>query len=89
MVLLFLFPLLLGAVPFSLLARAGILPPDAARRDYHAGIATLATGSCLSGILAIYGTASPYLRLYWIVGLVLLLSGMVRFLLSRRHRRTN
>ena len=86
MVLLFLFPLLLGAVPFSLLARTGILPPDAVRRDYHAGIATLATGSCLTGVLAIYGTTSPYVSVYWIVGLFLLLSGMIRFLLSlRRH----
>ena len=51
MVLLFLFPLLLGAVPFSLLARTVILPPDASRRDYHAGIATLVTGSCLTGFL--------------------------------------
>jgi len=89
MVLLFLFPLLLGAVPFSLLARAGIFPPDAARRDYHAGIATLATGSCLTGILEIYGTTSPYLRFYWMAGIILLLCGMLRFLLSLRHRRTD
>jgi hypothetical protein len=89
MMVLFLFPLLLGFVPFSLLARTEILPPAAARRDYHAGIAALGIGSCLSGILEIYGTTSPYICFYWIVGPALLLSGMIRFFLFLRRRRSS
>ncbi|MDD3336865.1 MAG: hypothetical protein PHI98_15355 [Eubacteriales bacterium] len=77
MVLLFLWPLLLGAIPFFILSRwkrsffLGWLP----RCLYHSGVATLTTGSAVSGILEIYGTASPYTVVYWVVGGLLLVSG--------------
>lgn len=87
MVFLFLFPLLLGAAPFFLLSRMAVVPPASARGAYHAGLATLSAGSCLAGILEIYGTTSSYLPAYWIAGGILMLVGIGQALLPpRRHR---
>lgn len=88
MISLFLFPLLLGAVPSFLVSIAFVpVPSAAARCTWHAGVAALAVGSCLSGILEIYGTTSPYVRIYWTVGAALLLAGALRYFLSGgRHR---
>jgi hypothetical protein len=87
MILLGLFPLLLGAAPFFLLSRTStVYPSGHARGTYHAGLATLGTGSCLSGVLEIYGTTSPYLPVYWSVGGILVLAGILQFLLPPRHR---
>jgi len=89
MVFLFLFPLLLGAVPFFLLSRVATdFPSKRARGAYHAGLATLATGSCVSGVLEIYGTTSPYLPVYWSVGGVLVLAGILQFFFIHRKRMT-
>lgn len=90
MIFLFFFPLLLGALPFFLLSRiTAVFPSESARGTYHAGLATLGLGSCLSGILDIYGTTSPYLPAYWIVGGLLMLAGILQFFLSARYHRAD
>lgn len=89
MIFLFLFPLLLGAVPaFSMSIAFVPVPSAAARCTWHAGVAALSVGSCLSGILEIYGTTSPYVWVYWAVGAALLLAGALQYLLPRGKRRT-
>ena len=84
MVYLFLFPLLGGTLPFGLLYlfRHIPYPSPAACSFYHAGIATLGTGSCMKGVLEIYGTTSPYLLVYWIVGGCFTAAGLVLYIRS-------
>jgi MFS family permease len=86
MICLALFPLLGGALPFGLLWRAGgrRMPEIKAARLYHCGLATLAAGSCVSGILAIYGTASDYVRVYWYAGAALIAAGLMAYLWTFR-----
>lgn len=86
MVYLFLFPLLGGVVPFAALGKMSRLPfPDRVPFNlYNSGIATLSVGSCLTGILEIYGTTSVYTNVYWIVGAALtVLSLLVYVALSK------
>lgn len=90
MVFLFLFPLLGGALPFGvmwLLDGRGT-PGRLAANLYHSGIATLALGSCMAGVLEIYGTTSEYLWIYWAVGGAFTAAGVLAALLSlgRTHR---
>ena len=85
MVCAFAFPLLLGALPFFLLRRAGRPFPGPLAADLiHAGVAALTIGSILRGVLDIYGTTSPLLALYWILGAALSAAGWLSSLLSGR-----
>lgn len=73
MVYAFAFPLLLGALPFSVLAlRKRPLPPRHSRQLHHAGVATLTVGSVMQGVLDIYGTTNRLTVVYWVVGIALL-----------------
>lgn len=75
----FLFPLLLGALPFLLLWRlpsAGY-PGTMARYAYHSGLAALTLGSCLTGIFEIYGSTAPLVKAYWVGGGILLGFGVL------------
>ncbi|MCI2058061.1 MAG: hypothetical protein LKJ80_02515 [Oscillibacter sp.] len=78
-----LFPLLLGALPALLGRRRGALRP-AVRGLWRAGVAALGTGSCVAGILEIYGTTSPYVPVYWAAGLALLAAAAAVFFAGRR-----
>lgn len=44
---------------------------------YHGGVAYLTVGSILQGIVEIYGTTNGYIILYWIVGWILTLIGII------------
>ena len=88
MALLFLWPLGLGAVPFGLLAwGAGPRLPLGGLRMYHGGVITLAAGSCMAGIFEIYGTASEWVAVYWLVGGFLLLGASLRMVYWIRRER--
>lgn len=77
----FAFPLALGVLPLYLVeALRAPLPGSLRWGLYHAGIATLTVGSLISGALEIYGTSSPLTFVYWIVGEVLTLLGVLLFL---------
>ena len=78
MVYAFAAPLLLGVLPFLLLAmrERPVLPPRLAGTLWHAGIAALTAGAVFRGILDIYGTASALTRIYWIAGIVLLAAAL-------------
>lgn len=89
MVLLFAVPLLLGALPLALLSRSRLrLPSGGALKCWRAGIQTLTAGSCLTGVLEIYGTDSPYLRIYAAAGGALLAAGAVWYAISLCTGRT-
>lgn len=80
MVLLFLFPLLGGVIPALLLVWRGKAPRIFPLALWRCGVATLGVGSCVKGILEIYGTSSGYQIVYWVAGTGLLAAGTPAFL---------
>ena len=78
MIYAFAFPLVGGTLPFLAISLFRKHYPDAiARNIYHSGIATLTVGSIIQGVLDIYGTTNRLTGLYWIVGIIMLISGIV------------
>ena len=75
MICAFVFPLLLGVIPFSLLQKRGKPFPAKAAELVHAGVAALTVGSVLQGVLEIYGTSNPLTAVYWTAGGVLVSAG--------------
>ena len=82
MIYAFAFPLLLGAIPFFLLRRAGRPFPRRAAGLIHAGAATLSVGSVVQGALVIYGTSNPLTAVYWVAGAALSAAGWLLALSS-------
>jgi len=82
MVYLFAFPLIGGVLPYAVLGflRRAACPPLTLARVYNSGIAALTAGSCVQGILDIYGTSSVYIPVYWILGGVLVLIPLALYL---------
>ena len=74
----FLFPLLGGALPYALLARASrrAQPGVLNRCLYDSGLAALTAGSVFRGVLEIYGTTSRLGAVYWICGIALCSLGL-------------
>lgn len=68
MIYAFLFPLILGGIPFFLMQRAGRPFPYKAAGFIHAGIAAFTLGSIVQGVLVIYGTSNSLTAAYWIAG---------------------
>lgn len=78
MIYAFAFPLVGGTLPFLAISLFRKHYPDAiARNIYHSGIATLTVGSIIQGVLDIYGTTNRLTGLYWLVGIIMLISGIV------------
>lgn len=81
----FLFPLVLGLAPYSILfITKTIKGPDTfASYLYNAGVATVSVGSYFKGVLDIYGTTRDvYVIIYFVVGGVLLLLGISSYIIS-------
>ena len=78
----FLVPLFLGALPCCLLMK---LRPAWGRKDtwrmgtrlYAGGMAALVNGMMLRGVMDIAGTASPYILVFWLMGGLLMLTGII------------
>ena len=89
MILAFLYPLLGGLIPATLLmlAEDQLLPGDWPRSLWAAGIASLTLGSLFRGVLEIYGTTSRLSAVYAILGWTLLALGAVAWALELRSRR--
>lgn len=89
MIYAFAFPLLGGALPFSVMALldACPVPTRLPLNLYHSGIATLAVGSVFQGVLEIYGTTSRLMSVYWTAGIVLTAAGAVLYLMGLLIRR--
>ena len=78
MIYAFAFPLVGGTFPFLVISLFRKNYPDAiARNIYHSGIATLTVGSIIQVVLDIYGTTNRLTGLYWLVGIIMLISGIV------------
>jgi len=91
MVYLFLLPLVGGVLPYAVLGLTprSPVPSCASSRLFNSGVAALTVGSCLKGVLQIYGTSSVYLAAYWAAGILLSVSGLAVFLLGQRRRRAD
>lgn len=79
MIYMFLFPLLGGVFPFLAVSFIHHLPHPCrlSANLYNSGIATLTVGSCLQGVLDIYGTSSDYMIAYWILGIIFIVVGLL------------
>ncbi len=76
----FVIPLLGGVAPFFALSLSRWpVPGKFTQNTYHTGIATLTVGSIFSGVLKIYGTTNHLVYVYWIVGGVLLIVGILSY----------
>lgn len=82
MVYLFAFPLVGGTIPYALLGLLPnvVCPSRLSMRIYNSGLAALTVGSCLRGVLDIYGTSSGYVPVYWAAGALLTELGVVIYL---------
>lgn len=75
----FLFPLAGGFLPYFIMSFFPkiINKKSMCRTVYNSGIATLTTGSLVTGIVEIYGTSTRYSVIYYIVGIILLAAGVL------------
>ena len=75
----FVFTLVGGVLPFFAMGLFGYsrYPALWIRNLYHCAIATLTTGSIVTGILDIYGTTNRLIFCYWIIGAGLLVVSIV------------
>lgn len=82
----FLFPLVLGVIPFFAIGKMHTIFPSLFSIDlYHSGIATLTFGSIIEGILEIYGTTNRLIIVYWIAGFALVCFGIICYALQLTH----
>ena len=89
MILAFLFPLILGALPFGIInfMKKNYYPDTIASNAYHAGVSTLTVGCIMKGVLDIYGTSSSLIPIYNIVGIVLIVFGFGWELFALRSKK--
>ena len=87
MILAFLYPLLGGLMPTTLLmlAKAKLQPGERTRSLWDAGIASLTLGSLFRGVLEIYGTTSRLSVIYPVLGWTLLALGLISWVLELRR----
>ena len=88
MLLAFLFPLLMGVLPYAILSGADSsrCPGVMSRYIYNSGIAALTVGSLFRGILEIYGTTSRLSGVYWAGGALLTAGGVGLYALELLER---
>lgn len=77
MILMFLYPLLLGALPCLLLHKA-------AGRFWNDGILLLTGGSLLAGVLEIYGTSSSLTDMIRWLGIVFMVLDLIIIVMKKR-----
>lgn len=90
MLLAFLYPLLGGLIPTTLLmllTKDHLLPGDWPRSLWAVGIAFLTLGSLFRGVLEIYGTTSRLSAVYPIGGWLLLAVGLASWVMELRSIR--
>ena len=89
MVYLFMFPLVGGVIPYAILGLTPRTrcPSRVATRLYNSGVATLSVGSCVKGVLDIYGTTSVYMPVYWVAGIILATIGLAMYIIGYGSKR--
>ena len=85
MVYLFMFPLFGGVLPYAVLGLVQKIkcPSPTSAKIFNSGVAALTVGSCVKGVLDIYGTSSSYLPIYWAAGISLMALGLVMYLVNQ------
>lgn len=79
MVYAFAWPLVLGMLPFGVMAlRKRAMPGRLVLNLWHSGVAALTVGCVMEGVLEIYGTTNQLTAVYWIVGAGMLAAGGLR-----------
>lgn len=87
MILAFLYPLLGGLMPTTLLmlAKTGLQPGEWTRSLWDAGIAALTLGSLFRGVLEIYGTTSRLSAVLPVLGWTLMALGLLSWTVDLRR----
>lgn len=70
-------PLVLGAVPAVVIARARIEVSWVASQLWACAVLTLTLGCCFAGVMEIYGSPSPWLPLFLVAGASLALGSIL------------
>ncbi len=87
MIYAFAVPLLLGALPFGILALKDKTPDRAFVDLWNSAVAAFAVGSVFRGVLDIYGTTNRLIIVYPIAGAVLAVSALLACVFRRRAPR--
>lgn len=89
MIWLFAFPAFLGALPYIGISLSERLPMPSrqAAGAWDCGIMTLTLGSCVRGVLDIYGTSASLTAVYFPTGLALLAAGLLLYLHGIKNRK--
>lgn len=89
MIYAFVFPLAGGVLPFlGLTLGKKSFPTKLTYNLYNSGIASLTLGSVCQGILDIYGTSNRLICVYWIMGVLFCLSGIICYLIQKQKKQT-
>ncbi len=84
----FLFPLVGGTLPFFGMAFYRMpIPNRVSRNLYHSGIAALTTGCLFKGALEIYGTTNRLISVYWILGILFILTAIFIYCLFQKRNK--
>ena len=88
MILAFLYPLLGGMLPASLLllAEDRMLPGEWSQSLWDAGLMSLTLGGVFRGVLEIYGTTSRLSPVYSVLGIALLALGLFLWIIDLSRR---
>ena len=84
----FLIPLFAGAGVFRAVSLLNLrTPPDKNEMMlYHWGIAALTAGSLFQGVLEIYGTENPLVKVYGAAGAALIALGVIKYIVRLSKR---
>ncbi len=80
----FAIPLVMGALPYTVLLLKEKYPGKLFLNLWNTAIATLSIGSVFAGVLAIYGTTNSLIVVYPIAGGLLILISLVSLLVRKR-----
>lgn len=83
----FVFPLAGGVLPFFGMAFSRMpIPNRVAQNLYHSGIAALTTGFLVEGALEIYGTTNRLMSVYWVLGILFILTAILAYLFQGTNK---
>jgi len=90
MTFMFLFPLLGGGLVFTgfyLLQNRVRAPSRLSFNLYNSGIAWLTVGSCVGGVIEIAGYESDHIRVFFVIGLFFVFSGVLTYIMQYLRKR--
>ena len=85
MIYAFAIPLLLGAVPYGILAGKNVTVSDTTCNLWNCAIATFSVGCLFKGALDIYGTTNRLIMVYPVVGTVLVVAAIISFAIRQQQ----